>query len=117
MKPTSVTSSKSNPEIPPQHFAIIQIITERRRQNKLVETCDLPWNCSNSDISSSRKVNVLVEELGEIAQIVDKLENPPAHKRWIDGRTDEARRRQIRHLRTEITQLAACCVAWLESLP
>lgn len=54
-------------------------------------------DCSSSDVPESVKVLVLTEEVGEVARAV--LDHAP-----------------VDQLRTELTQVAAVCVAWLEAL-
>lgn len=76
---------------------------ERLRQKKLFKDKLLSFDCSSPVVSHDRKLRVATEELGEIAQTIDRLET-----------SDCAHRRE--HLKTEITQLAAVCVAWLESM-
>jgi len=79
------------------------ISAERDRQDELFRTGKLLFNCSSRTVYGPRKLRVLVEEIGEVAQAIDQLEH-------IDG---PARRQ---HLRDELTQVAAVTVAWLESM-
>jgi NTP pyrophosphatase (non-canonical NTP hydrolase) len=81
-----------------QADAIAQVLAERERQARL-------WNqyhkwgwgdCSSNLIAPVTKVAVLTEECGEVARAV--LDGDPAN------------------LRTELVQVAAVALAWLESL-
>lgn len=72
------------------------ITNERARQNRLALDGKIPFTCAWTCVSGGDKVTVLTEELGEVARAVQER--------------DEA------HLREELTQLAACCCAWLEAL-
>jgi NTP pyrophosphatase (non-canonical NTP hydrolase) len=69
---------------------------------KFTFTCASPVACDN------RKLRVLVEEVGEVAEAIDHLEQL--------NRTSKAAAKQRDHLREELVQVAAVAVAWLESL-
>lgn len=83
------------------------ISAERDRQQALVIAGKLPFNCSYYKVAPVRKLRVLVEELGEVANAIDKFECARNTKR-IDA--------AHAHLIVELTQVAAVTVAWLESL-
>jgi NTP pyrophosphatase (non-canonical NTP hydrolase) len=68
-----------------------EVLKERERQIKLWEREFYVW-----DASLEHKNTVLVEEVGEVAHAI--LEN------------------DIDNLREELIQVAAVCVAWLETL-
>lgn len=76
------------------------IVDERRRQDALVESGDIPWNLADPDVDPDGgfRLAVLGEEFGEVARAL--LENGP----------------ESPELRDEITQTAAVCLAWLEAL-
>lgn len=70
---------------------------ERARQERLAGfERKIPFTCAWNGVSGGDKVTVLTEELGEVARAVQER--------------DEVQ------LREELTQLAACCCAWLEAL-
>lgn len=80
------------------------ISAERDRQDELFHTGKLPFNCNSRVVDPLRKLRVLVEEVGEVAEAIDMLETYGEKKQRID------------HLIEELVQVAAVCVAWLESL-
>ena len=72
------------------------ITLERNRQDRLVEKGVLPFTLADDACSLHYAMTVLCEELGEVAQEVQKYPlNPDA-------------------LREELVQVAACCVALIE---
>ena len=84
---------------------IAAIHKERVRQKSLFLAGKLPFDCASPVTDNRRKFLVLFEECGEVAEAVDKLEAAGRH--GIAFATQ--------HLTTELTQVAAVCVAWLES--
>jgi hypothetical protein len=86
---------------------ILAIAAERRRQDELVRAGKLPFNCSDPLIPGSLKTEVLGEEFGEVCKASYEL------RTWSGGPKDALKLA----LRTELIQLAAVAVAWLESLP
>ena len=80
-----------------------KINAERERQEKLFRTGKILFNVASTTPDVKRKLRVLVEEVGEVAQAIDLLES--GH-----------RQTRLKHLREELVQVAAVCVAWLESL-
>jgi hypothetical protein len=85
------------------------VLKERLRQNALVESGVLPFNCADPMIDQggdhALKLTVLGEEFGEVSKeayelsIFEKELEDPEEK-----------------LRTELIQLAAVAVAWAESI-
>jgi NTP pyrophosphatase (non-canonical NTP hydrolase) len=71
------------------------IFEERRRQEFLKSQGKFPWTCADA-APASMKLAVLAEEFGEVAKEV-------CDQRWD-------------LLRDELVQVAAVCVAWLESM-
>lgn len=71
---------------------LLDVALERERQNAKWGRVAGEWFVPNSD-----KLVVLVEEVGEVARAIH------------DGDTDE-------HLMEELTQCAAICVCWCETL-
>jgi len=94
--------------------AVLDLIwLERLRQQQLLREGKFTFSCATVGIDPDRKLRVCTEELGEIAEAIDKLE--------IASLASTAKTRpQIKsaraHLRDEIVQLAACAIAWLESI-
>ena len=83
---------------------VMAIADERLRQRQLFAARKLSFRFDSPAVSPFRKLRVLTEEIGEVAEAIDDLEAHP--KSPI--------RRQ--HLITELVQVAAVTVAWLESL-
>lgn len=78
--------------------ALVRVLAERERQAELW-SAPHEWgvgDCSSPSIAPEVKLMVLMEEVGEVARAT--------YEKDIDA------------LRTEITQVAAVAVAWLESL-
>lgn len=69
---------------------------ERERQDRLVASGSVSWDCTNPDVIGHAKLSVLAEEFGEVARAL------------LDG--------DLQHLRQELIQVAAVAVAWAESL-
>lgn len=84
---------------------------ERARQDDLLRKGKLLYNCSSIVASPRRKLRVLVEEMGEVAQAIDDIERAVDH-----GMGSVERKKLCSHLRTELIQVAAVCAAWMESL-
>jgi NTP pyrophosphatase (non-canonical NTP hydrolase) len=79
-----------------------QIVNERRRQERLKEEGKFPWTLAAVGPSPEAKLAVLSEEFGEVAREVSE---------HLTGK----RLASVR-LRTELIQIAAVCVAWVEAL-
>ena len=80
-----------------------RIAQERCRQNALVAEGKFGWNCSTFNIDCSLKLAVLMEEIGEVAkEIADSGVGMPAAAQ--------------KRMQTELVQVAAVAVAWLEAL-
>jgi len=80
-----------------------RISEERDRQADLFRKGKLPFSCSHPATGHLPKLRILVEEVGEVAEAIDMFE-------------EHSSRRNLGHLLTELTQVAAVTVAWLESL-
>ncbi len=72
------------------------VTSERYRQEDLKAGGKFPWTLADAAPSSAEKLAVLAEEFGEVAKAV------------CEGDRE--------NLREELVQVAACCVAWLDSL-
>ena len=76
---------------------------EREHQQELLAAGKLSYSCACPRVEVTRKLRVLVEEVGEVAQAVD----------WVE-QLNMAGHRQ--HLIDELVQVVAVCVAWLEAI-
>lgn len=87
---------------------VVKIIAERARQEKLLREGKFLFTCASRVADPIRKLRVLVEEIGEVAEAIDQLE-------IAESRRSLALKEYRLELRAEITQVAAVAVAWLES--
>lgn len=81
------------------------VITERHRQEALRALGKFKWTLADTSagFTPAEGLAVLSEEHGEIARVVCES--------LADGAVLD-----VAHLREELIQLAACCVAWVEGL-
>lgn len=79
---------------------------ERRRQDELLRAGKIFFNCASPIADNRRKFRVLLEEIGEVAEAIDKIECASRHERA----------NAEHHLKKELTQVLAVIIAWLESL-
>jgi hypothetical protein len=84
-------------------LAVSEIAIERKRQRHLLHRGKIKFNCAAPNVPHDKKLRVLTEELGEVARAIDMEEREPGNG-WRD------------ELRSELTQVAAVSLAWLESL-
>ena len=85
-----------------------RVAQERHRQNILFVEGHIPFKCASRVADPNRKLRVLMEEVGEVAEAIDLLETcKPGCKPHA---------RMTNHLRDELTQVAAVAVAWLEAM-
>jgi NTP pyrophosphatase (non-canonical NTP hydrolase) len=111
--------------------ALYDVGFERDRQEALRDAGKFPFSCATPNgLTEAEKLGVLAEEFGEIAQHVCKhmIPTPPIpadrdHKRMLECcnpppiTVDHTRLSAYRkHLREELIQVAAVCVAWVEAL-
>lgn len=89
---------------------------ERLRQQDLFRAGKFSFNCATMGILPDRKLRVVMEELGEVAQAIDALECAVQKPSESEDAFVRRLKKLRAELRAEITQVAACCVAWLESL-
>jgi NTP pyrophosphatase (non-canonical NTP hydrolase) len=75
---------------------------ERERQEGFVVVGKFKWTCADAETPDSKKLMVLLEEAGEVARAIREAEH--------------GLRREHHDLKTELIQVAAVCVAWLEAL-
>lgn len=81
------------------------VVNERQRQMELFHQGKHTFTCSSRIVDDNRKLRVLVKEVGEVAEALDRVES---HKGGNSQPHED--------LRDELIQVAAVCVAWLESL-
>ena len=80
-----------------------RITAERERQNLLLRQGKFSYTCASPVADPRRKLRVIVEELGEVAEALFRLEASEC----------KANRE---HLIEELIQVAAVAVAWLDAL-
>lgn len=85
-----------------KHLNVAALVSEERiRQQMLLRSGKILFNCASPVVCRGRKFRVLAEELGEVAKAIDDLE------RGV--------KRSAVDLQAELVQVAAVSVAWLES--
>lgn len=88
-------------------YAVLDAVAvERARQHALLQTGHIRIDCADPDVDIDRKLRVLTEELGEVAQAIDTL----------DHCTGPAAPLCREELRAELIQVAAVAAAIAESL-
>lgn len=88
------------------------IVDERARQEKLRMEGKFPYTCSTPNgLTDAEKLGVLSEEFGEVAQHVCHWKIPDNYP-MNEQQVIEYKR----HLREELIQVAAVCMAWAEAL-
>ena len=86
--------------------ALNDVMTERRRQEKLRLNGVHPWTCATVGVPDPLRLLILAEEFGEIAHLVgDDL--PPSKL---------SREEYVKKLREELVQVAAVATAWVEAI-
>lgn len=73
--------------------ALALVVAERSRQ----ETTRNGWTCRNPQVTDLERLSALMEEVGEVARCFNEDETPEA-------------------LRSELVQVAAVAVGWIEYL-
>lgn len=86
-----------------QDTILLDILAERFRQERLCRAGKFPHTLASPSLSPAECLAVLAEEFGEVAR-------PVADALASGSKPDQEA------LRSELVQLAACCVAWLEQL-
>jgi hypothetical protein len=82
-----------------------RVAAERARQRKLLNEGKILFNCDSPVADANRKLRVLVEEVGEVAEALDAFDYPNPTKRLAAIKD---------HLQDELVQVAAVAIAWLE---
>lgn len=86
----------------PTAMVLAEVAQERERQRRLLAASKIGCDCANPDVNDFKKLAVLTEELGEVAEA---LQRPGQLSRAVTA-----------HKRKELIQLAAVAVAWAESI-
>ena len=90
-----------------QHLSDMDILSriaeERIRQRKLFAAREHSFRVDSPIVDWTRKLRMLVKEVGGVAAAIDRLEKSPRSKDFK------------RHFIQELVQVAAVAVAWLES--
>src|SRR3954467_6076485 len=89
-----------------QEYVLNLVRMERQRQGQLEAAGKIPFNCADPNVGNLLKLAVLGEEFGEVCKEVYEAAaffgQPPADV--------------TAKLRTELVQVAAVAVAWIEGL-
>ena len=110
-----VQSPESTVKNSPAMMIVFGAITdERLRQRELLRAGRILFNCDSPIVSDERKLRVLVEEVGEAAFEIDQLESRTQGRREKIESYLRRRALLVARLQTELTQVAAVAVAWLE---
>jgi hypothetical protein len=97
--------------------AIDDVRAERARQEELRAAGKFLWTCANRNIPNVRKLTVLSEEIGEVAKEITDLGITEDKYEAINSTTPPHRVKAVQlRVRTELVQVAAVCLAWLEAL-
>ncbi|HVU26529.1 MAG TPA: hypothetical protein VHG71_02195 [Verrucomicrobiae bacterium] len=89
------------------------IAQERIHQKRMLAGGQILFNCDSPVVDDHRKLRVLMEEVGEVADAIERLEKVEAKKQQ-KGDTGQMKAARI-HLRAELIQIAAVAIAWLET--
>lgn len=95
---------------PKHEDAVLAIIRERRRQDQLKAEGRFSFTCADDGMGNMERLACVMEEVGEVAAEELTL-------RRLTRDRDRGRKsfEEPEELRKEITQVAALCLAWLES--
>jgi hypothetical protein len=96
---------KNSPRMMEMFEAIAQ---ERIHQKRLLAGGAILFNCDSPIVDDDRKLRILTEKLGEVAQAIDRIEK-------INPKQKALLKVAKNHLRAELKQVAAIAVAWLET--
>lgn len=99
------------------HAAVLERIwLERLRQRDHFHSGRHNFSVASPVVSNDRKLRVITEELGEVAQEIDKLEAITKGRTESDAAFRQRLGQRRGKLQDELTQLVAVGVAWLESM-
>ncbi len=87
------------------NIVFVEIQSELHRQVQLKNSGKFPWTCADVGPSHFEKLAVLAEEFGEVAKEISETIGFQQGGKYRNSR-----------IRTELVQVAACCVAWINSL-
>jgi len=79
---------------------------ERERQQMLLASERILFNCDSPVVDPRRKLRVLVEELGEVSLAIDRIET---------ARHARSRENYLIELKHELVHVGAVAIAWLET--
>lgn len=82
-------------------------VAEFHRQQKLKREGRFKYTCADNEMNNGERLAVLVEEVGEVARALCELQQCNPH--------DTEGLQKLLHLKTELVQVGAVCLAWLES--
>lgn len=91
---------------------LVDVMRERTRQEGFVEDGVFKWNCGSDFIGDYAKTAALGEELGEVCQAAQELHDPID----LPGCEEIPVKTRVVSLYDELIQVAACAIAWAESL-
>lgn len=115
-RPAPAASRSTNPfSYTLNEEVLTRIWLERLRQRDLFRRGKLSCPVESTTTDENRKLRVLVEEVGEVAQELDALEMITRARTESREKFEARLNKRRRHLQLELTQLAAVTVAWLES--
>lgn len=83
------------------------VVEERKRQDRLRDAGKFKYTCADPEIPLAAAIAALGEEFGEVCTEALKLGGDVA----VDPGEDVSA-----HLRAELVQVAAVCVAWVEKI-
>lgn len=99
------------------HNIIVEIVAERMRQDELVRIGKFTWNCSKAGILNQDKLAVLAEEFGEVAkEVTEQIIETCKYIKESLHYPNHRKLARLNALKKELVQVAAVCVAWIESL-
>lgn len=94
------------------------IVDERRLQERLKAAGKFRHTAADAEVSNPVCLTILVEEVGEVARLVN--DNPSLRYPVLPGRTpilhDYPTGDILDRLRSELIQVAAVAVAWIEKV-
>ncbi len=92
-----------------------RVYTERQRQDELKASGKFLFTCADHTPSQAEKLAILTEETGECArEVCDMVIDSAKEDRGIP--TQVTRKERLQKLRTELIQVMAVSLAWVESL-
>ena len=97
----------SAPKNSPALMAVLErVAAERIRQKQLLRDGKILFNCDSPVVDENRKLRILMEEVGEVAEAMDRVECSKNSRAKLFAQED---------LETELVQVAAVVFAWLET--